>query len=217
MSSLFKKSKAIRTIFFDVGGVVVDAPMTGYLKLGSELFGCEESVLARATALALPALERAEISSEEFWTAVSSAVAEAGGQSVPAWKFRGFWEGLLSSELQIDQELIDLVRRLKAQQVRVAVLSNVIKEHAVLLQKQGVYEHFNPVILSCEVKLRKPDKQAFLHASKLTKTEPARCLVVDDCQENIAVATSLGFQVFHYTGLDEFRLELFNRGFLEYA
>ena len=216
MGSLFKPKRPVRTIFFDIGGVVVDAPMAGYLKLGCEFFGCDEDTLKRATAENLAALEMAQIDSEKFWQRVCENIASSGGKSVPAWKFKGFWEGLLTDRLKVDQDLVDLVRRLKAH-CRVAVLSNVIKEHAVILQREKVYEHFNPVILSCNVGLRKPDPKMYDKAAELSKTSPSRCLLVDDCTDNLEAAKKAGWRTFHYTEFDEFKHAMYQMGMLEGA
>lgn len=202
-------------MFFDIGGVVVKAPMDGFLDLGTDIFECDREVLSNAAAQILPALETGKIQSEEFWQRLSEAISSGGhGKAVPAWKFKGFWEGLMTDSLTVDEGLIGLVRRLKAQ-IRVAAFSNVIKEHAVILQREKVYEHFNPVILSCKIGARKPDPEAFAKAAELAKTAPGRCMLVDDCPINIQAAEKAGFRTFHYTGLDEFRRELYEMGFFD--
>ena len=217
MGSLFKSRRAVRTIFFDIGGVVVSAPMSGYMGLGTQFFQCREETLARATAPALGLLEKGLISSEEYWEQLSAAIAASGdGQAIPAWKFKGFWEGLLNDSFQIDQNMIDLVRRLKAH-VRVAVLSNVIKEHAMILMEHKVYEHFNPVVLSCKIGMRKPDAEVFQKASELAKTPANRCLLVDDNLENLAAAEKAGYRVYHFQNFEDFRREMFTMGFIDHA
>jgi epoxide hydrolase-like predicted phosphatase len=216
MGSLFKKRKSVRTIFFDIGGVVVDAPMANYLKLGCQFFQCDEDTLRRATAQNLGELETDRIKSEVFWERVSEAVAAQNGNAIPAWKFKGFWEGLLTDNLNIDKDLLELVRRLRSH-CRVAVLSNVIKEHAVILQKEKVYENFNPVVLSCKVGYRKPDPKVFEKAADLAKTSHSRCLLVDDCKENLEAAQKAGWRVFHYTNLDDFKMSMCKMGLLDHA
>lgn len=216
MGGLFKSKKSVRTIFFDIGGVVVNAPMANYLKLGCQFFGCEEAILKQATAEHLAALETDRIKSDEFWEGVSVSVAAAGGKSVPAWKFKGFWEGLLTDNLKIDHDLLDLIKRLRAH-CRVAVLSNVIKEHAVILQREKIYDHFNPVVLSCNVGLRKPDPKVFIKAAELAKTSKGRCLLVDDSVENLEAAEKAGWRVHHYTEVEEFRMAMYKMGLIDHA
>ena len=215
MGSLFKTTKSIKTIFFDIGGVVVTAPMTNYLKLGTEIFECEPKVLNDATARHLPGLETGLLSSEEFWEKLSGSIAESGhGKSVPSWKFKGFWEGILTDVLQVNREVVDLVRKLKAH-VRVAVLSNVIKEHAVVLQREQVYEHFNPVVLSCKVGLRKPDPAIFVKAAEIAKTKPDRCMLIDDDANNIEAAKKAGFETLHFFSAEELTREIYRMGLLD--
>lgn len=214
MGGLFKKKLSVRTIFFDIGGVVVNAPMANYLKLGCQFFQCDEDTLKRATAENLAELEMARINSETFWERVSASIAAGGGRSIPAWKFKGFWEGLLKDNLEVDQNLLDLIRRIRSR-CRVAVLSNVIKEHAVILQKEKVYEHFNPVVLSCNVGFRKPDPKIFDKAAELSKTTHGRCMLVDDCVENLAAAQKAGWRICHYSGFEDFRTAMFQIGMLD--
>ena len=216
MGSLFKKKRSVRTIFFDIGGVVVDAPMANYLKLGCQFFQCDQETLKAATAEHLGALETDRIKSEEFWELVSASVAAGGGNAIPAWKFKGFWEGLLTDNLNVNQDLLDLVRRLKAH-CRVAVLSNVIKEHAVILQKEKVYDYFNPVVLSCKVGLRKPEPKVFAKAAELSKTTPGRCLLVDDSVENLEAAEKAGWRIYHYRDLDDFKMSMCKMGLIDHV
>lgn len=215
MGSLFKTKRSVQTIFFDVGGVMVKAPMDNYLGYGSEIFECSREDLQRITSLLLPDLERGKIGSEEYWDRMSSEMTRQGlGKAAPAWRFKGFWEGLLSADLQVNQDMLDLVRRLKSH-VRVGAFTNVIKEHAVILQKAGVYDHFHLSVLSCKVGTRKPDLESYRNASELAKTAPDRCLLVDDARENLEGAQKAGFRVLHFTGIDDLKREMYNLGFLD--
>jgi epoxide hydrolase-like predicted phosphatase len=215
VGSLFKSKRSIKTIFFDIGGVVVKAPMLDYLKYGSEIFGCEPRTLEDATAQVLPDLETGRINNDEFWDRVSRILAENGqGKVIPAWRFKGFWEGILTDSLQVDHEMITLVRRLKAH-VRVAALTNVIKEHAKILQKLDVYQHFNPVILSCKIGLRKPDLAIYEKAAELAKTPMERCLLVDDCLENLQAAQKAGYRVLQFTDISDLKRALYGLGLID--
>lgn len=217
MGSLFKSKRSIKTIFFDIGGVVVKAPMDNFLKYGSEIYECEPRILEHVTAQILPELERGRIDSDQFWEAVTQALVREGrGKDVPTWRFKGFWEGILSDSLELDRGLIDLVRRLKAH-VRVAALTNVIEEHAKVMARQNVYEHFNPVVLSCKLGERKPDLEAYKKAAEMVKTAPDRCMLVDDCPKNLEGAEKAGYRIHHFVGLDELKREMYNLGFVDHA
>ena len=212
---LFKGRRSIRTVFFDVGGVVIDAPMmANFLKYGTEIFGCRDEDLHRVTAQCLPALERGELKSEEFWDSVCTAMANAGLKEVPAWRFKGFWEGILEDNLSVNQAVIDIARRVKGH-ATVGILSNVIHEHAKLLQKNEVYQHFNPVVLSCKVGARKPEAAVYQKAAELSKTTMDRCLLIDDDERNLTAAEKLGYRTLHFSEVDDLRMSLYKMGLLE--
>ena len=86
---------------------MIDAPMmANFLKYGTEIFGCEDRELQRVTSQCLPALERGELKSEDFWDSVCTAMANAGLTAVPAWRFKGFWEGILEGSLMYHSNLL---------------------------------------------------------------------------------------------------------------
>lgn len=208
MMSWFRRKKTIETVFFDIGGVVVNAPMEQYRTLGAEIFGCREEHVVRASVELLPCLEMGKITSAEFWEQVGEKLAYMGmGRAVPGWRFKGFWEGILMDNLAVHEDVMEICRHLKSR-VRVAALSNTIQEHALVLQKEGIYKPFNPVILSCQIGMRKPNLDIYQKSAQLAKTAPAQCLFIDDLVENVEGAQKAGFQAHHYRNVAELRREL---------
>lgn len=189
--------------------------MSNYLKYGTEIFECDDNALSQVTAQFLPDLERGRSSSEEFWDQMCNSMASNGlGKSVPAWRFKGFWEGILEDNLSVNKEVIDIARRVRGH-ATVGILSNVIKEHAKLLQRNEVYDHFSPVVLSCKVGARKPDPEIYQKAAELSKTTVDRCLLIDDDESNIEAAQKLGYRTILYHNADELRMTLYKMGFLD--
>jgi FMN phosphatase YigB (HAD superfamily) len=211
----FRKKQGVDTVFFDIGGVVVDAPMEQYRVLGAEVFGCRDEHLVQCSAEFLPMLEMGKITSAEFWEKVGEKLAFMGmGRAVPAWRFKGFWEGILLDTLSIHHEVLEICSKLRSK-AKVGALSNTIQEHALVLQKKGIYQGFNPVILSCQIGMRKPNADIFLKSAELCKTKPARCLLIDDLPENIEGAQKAGFQALLFKGdPNELRHELHRMGLL---
>ena len=113
--------------------------------------------------------------------------------------------------LAVHQEVLELSSRLRAK-ATVGVLSNTIQEHALILQKEGVYKGFNPVILSCQVGMRKPNADIYQKAAKLANTSPSNCLLIDDMSENVEGAQKAGFRALLYRNVEELRLELHRMG-----
>lgn len=211
----FRKKQQVDTVFFDIGGVVVDAPMERYRTLGAEVFGCREEHLVQCSAEFLPLLEMGKMTSAEFWESVGKKLAFMGmGREVEGWRFKGFWEGIMLETLSLHRDVVEVCVKMRSK-ATVAALSNTIQEHALVLQKHGVYQTFNPVILSCQVGMRKPNADIFRKAAELTKSKPARCLLIDDLEENIEGAKKAGFQALLYKGdCNELRHELHRMGLL---
>lgn len=210
----FRRKPKIDTVFFDIGGVVVDAPMERYRTLGAEVFGCREDHLVTCSAEYLPRLEMGQMTSTEFWEKVGERLASMGmGREVPGWRFKGLWEGILLDSLVVDRELLEVVSKLRGK-VRVGALSNTIQEHALVLQRQGVYQNFQPVVLSCQVGMRKPNLDIYQRAAELAKTKASRCLLIDDLPLNIEGAIKAGYQALLYRDLPALRWELHRLGLL---
>lgn len=210
----FKKKTGLKAVLFDIGGVVVHADLESYLGLGSDIFETQPEHIKRCAAPFVKELERGKITSIEFWDQVGRALAEEGvGKAVPAWRFKGFWEGVMRDSATVDQEVLRICRRLRGR-VKLGALTNTIKEHAVFLQKLGAYEPFRPCIFSFQIGARKPDAAAYEKAAKMMKTSPSGCLLIDDLAMNIRGAEEAGMHGYLFTTADGLETELRERGLL---
>ncbi len=189
--------------------------MDNYGSLGAEAFGCPVTLLERLAADHLPELERGTISSDTFWERMCESVRLSGlsDEDVQPWKFEGFWESVLLESMTLHHSVIRLCKALKTS-VAVAALSNTIEEHALALQRLGVYEPFSPLVLSCRVGSRKPELEIYKEACRLAKTDPKRSLFIDDLEINCRAAEKLGFAVHLFTDADTLERDLRRRGLL---
>jgi epoxide hydrolase-like predicted phosphatase len=115
----------------------------------------------------------------------------------------GLLENALA-DLRPRPQVIDLVRRARADGTRVAALSNS--------WGTGDYDPyagwelddlFDAVVISDQVGLRKPDPEIYrLTASKLG-LPPSECLFVDDTEHNLPGARDLGMGILYFTGADD--------------
>ncbi|MFN0048916.1 MAG: HAD family hydrolase [Cytophagales bacterium] len=114
------------------------------------------------------------------------------------------WNTLL---LDIPQERIELLKLLSAK-YRLFLLSNTNQTHIDMVNEKlrnenqvvgGLDSLFERVYLSHQVKLRKPDPKIYefvLNDSSLIATE---CLFLDDNEQNIISAASVGINTIHVT------------------
>jgi HAD superfamily hydrolase (TIGR01509 family) len=95
---------------------------------------------------------------------------------------------------RIDEELVRFIRRIRPR-ARVCLISNAWPEIRGLLETQwGLADAFEPLVLSAEVGLAKPDPRIFRLALERAQVEPSQAAFVDDFPENVEAAAALGMR-----------------------
>ena len=92
-------------------------------------------------------------------------------------------------------ETLDLLRRLKRKGYPLYCLSNM--HHAsidYLEREQRFFEVFKGKVISCRLKLCKPDAAIFEHALEAHRLEAADTVFIDDVDANVAAATKVGMR-----------------------
>lgn len=89
-------------------------------------------------------------------------------------------------------EILDLAKNLKLRGIKTAVLSNIGKFHSDVTREKNGYDEFDPVILSYEVKMRKPEPEIYKLALEKVGAKPEECIFIDDKEENLVPARQLG-------------------------
>jgi FMN phosphatase YigB (HAD superfamily) len=93
----------------------------------------------------------------------------------------------------------ELVKKLKPSYT-LAILSNTSEWDFVYgIRPIGIFDLFDTITLSFEVKAMKPDPKIFFDALKKLRFEPQECVYIDDMIEYAAIARELGFHGFLYT------------------
>jgi HAD superfamily hydrolase (TIGR01509 family) len=108
-----------------------------------------------------------------------------------------------------------LVNQLKEQHISIALLSNIDERLSKLIRDFGLYEPFNPCLLSCEIDAEKPDLKAYELLLTQLNLPPKEVLFIDDRLENIESAKTMGFDAILFESEQQLRNELRKRGILE--
>jgi epoxide hydrolase-like predicted phosphatase len=95
-------------------------------------------------------------------------------------------------------ESFKIIKRLKKNGYRLALLSNTNPPHAKVHFERGDYSLFNPKILSYREKCYKPGKKIYRLAAKRMGLKPRECLFVDDKKENVVGARRAGLKAVHF-------------------
>lgn len=77
-------------------------------------------------------------------------------------------------------DVIELLRVLKAEGLRLAIVSNCSDEEVNGMKQSKLWPYFDQIILSYEVKLRKPDVRIYQEAARMLGVAAAACAFVGD-------------------------------------
>jgi putative hydrolase of the HAD superfamily len=96
-------------------------------------------------------------------------------------------------------EMVDLIKSLQQSGITLGIISNTCQIHIDFIKERyKLLEYFTHLILSYEVKMRKPDLQIYTHALTKLNTSPKLSLFIDDLKENIEGAEKLGIHSLHF-------------------
>jgi epoxide hydrolase-like predicted phosphatase len=143
---------------------------------------------------------------QEFW----DAYAKSQGKTLPQ-NWLEWFEELKRNVIEVNPCVLKIVQELRAAGYRTALLANTTQKRALHMRKLGVFAYFDPVVLSCDIGVNKPAKQAYEIFLKEAQVSASQCLFIDDKQENIDAATNLGFDGILFTSPEDLRRELEKR------
>ncbi len=185
-------------LILDFGGVVT-TDFFGALDAFSERAGLGEGAFLRAFRdhpegrQALKAVEKGELPQREFERIIGAILGVDDN-------------GLLRSalaDLEPRPEVIDLIRRARAEGIRLAALSNSLGSGDYdSYADWDLEEMFDVVVISHQVGLRKPHPKIFTLTAEQLGLPPSACLFVDDTAHNLTGAASLGMGTLHFTGAE---------------
>lgn len=88
--------------------------------------------------------------------------------------------------------LYRLAKRLQRAGIQTAILSNVVMPIGVLFTKLHIYRGFEPVILSYEERITKPNPKIYELAIKKLGVKPNEIVFIDNLAGNLRPAQALG-------------------------
>lgn len=187
----------IKTIIFDLGGVIIDLDTTATVKSFASLSGQPETEMLdvfQHNHLFLD-YEKGLISSENFRDELRNLLlVEASDEQLDE-----SWNAMLGA---IEQPRLDLMLQLQ-ERYEVMVLSNTneIHEqafHRILQQVSGkshLNEFANQVYFSHDISMRKPDAEIYDFVITENGIKPEETLFLDDRLDNLEAAKKNGWQV----------------------
>lgn len=105
-----------------------------------------------------------------------------------------------TKDSRVSEALLTALDRIRAAGVRVYLATN--QEHlraAFLMEELELAEHVDGIFYSAQLGVRKPDEDFFAKVQQAVALHGAEILLVDDSDQNVAVARRAGWQVLHWT------------------
>ena len=94
---------------------------------------------------------------------------------------------------------IDLIEDLSNTNNRLFVLSNMHRASIEYLeQRHDIWGMFDGIVISSRIQMVKPEHQIYEYLLDLYQLDPAETLFIDDLQENLAAASSMGIQTIRF-------------------
>jgi epoxide hydrolase-like predicted phosphatase len=116
---------------------------------------------------------------------------------------------LLFEALDPNPGMIDLIREVRRDGLRTALLTNNVKEwEATWRSMMPIDEMFETVIDSAFVGCRKPDPRIYQLTLERVGLEPEQCIFIDDLEVNINAANELGLHGVHFRETAQARAEV---------
>lgn len=193
----------IEAVIFDFGGVFIESPYPLLEAMGAELGAgpgqMTESVfgsLAEDGDHPYHRLERGEIPLQQARDEILHRGRALYNLEVDIFElFNRMPSG-------VHQQLVDRVKGLKREGYPTAMITNNIREFAGSWRSLlPVGELFDLVVDSSQEGMRKPNPDIFrLTLERLGGLAPERTVFLDDCEDNVKAANSLGMQTIHVRG-----------------
>jgi putative hydrolase of the HAD superfamily len=192
----------IEAVVCDFGGVLTTPLLTSFMAIQDEI-GISPEDLGKAMRTIteedgenpLYALERGEMSEVDFLDRVNDGLEPLLGHRPELHRFREvYFEALHPNE-----PMIELMRQLKADGLRMAMLTNNVREwEPVWRPMLPVDEIFETVVDSGFVGVRKPEARIYEMTLERLGLAAGSCLFVDDLLPNIEGGRAIGMRAVHF-------------------
>jgi putative hydrolase of the HAD superfamily len=197
---------SITTIVFDFGNVLGHFSHRKAAEQLAAYGGSAEAILAFAVAEKLEEdFESGRLAPDAF----ANLVCDACRLSCTYEQFATAFGDMFTP----NEAVCALVPRLKPR-YRLLLLSNTNALHALQFRGQfaETLRHFDSLVLSHEVGLRKPDRRIYEHCRKLAGRPARECLFIDDLSANVEAARACGWQGIVYRPGDDLARQLAEHG-----
>ncbi len=177
----------LECVIFDIGGVLINQDLPSLARGLSVRTGQDaERVRSLFGGDVVRDVETGRVSSESHF---SRTIAPR----LPGISYED-WISAWTNNYSLNQEAWSLLEEARERGHVVGILSNLSEFHKIAIERK--FPHFfraaHRSFLSYELGLHKPDPEIYLAVSQQLEITPARCLFLDDIEENVLGAQAAG-------------------------
>ena len=192
----------IKAIVSDFGGVLTTPLLKSFAAIQDDIGISAESLgqamrheLKEGEEMPLFRLERGEISEDEFLERLADGLEHILGHRPHLHHFRH----MFFDALDPNQQMLELMRELKASGLTMALLTNNVREWEPLWRSMlPIDEIFETVVDSAFVGCRKPEARIYELTLERIGMQAEACLFIDDIGVNCEGAEAVGMSAIHF-------------------
>jgi epoxide hydrolase-like predicted phosphatase len=199
--------KAPRAVIFDVGRVIIRVDMSRSVAALGKCKGLSETQVLQ------------ELEADPHWPDWQEGrmkprdwhahLSKKFNFSYNFEEFCAIWNSVLDPETILPDRLFESLTA----KCRLALLSNTDPLHVAHFEATYPFvRHFHARVYSCRVGSSKPSPAIYHHALREVDAMPDEAMFIDDLQENVHAAASLGINSFHFTDADDLLAEFSRLG-----
>jgi epoxide hydrolase-like predicted phosphatase len=189
----------ITTIIFDIGGVLVTFGEKTYYKYLSKKYGISYEKIKKTFN---PLIRKAEYGRLE-----QDMLLESASKKLKIPKSGLDWNIAFKLNARRDEEVIKVVRSLQ-KRYPIYLLSNIELSRFQMTRRLLGNGFYKKIFASCYMGFRKPEKRIYLSVLKSIKSKPGECVFIDDREENIRGANSVGIHGILFENPKKLRIDL---------
>jgi putative hydrolase of the HAD superfamily len=201
-----KKERAvIRNVILDYGLVLCHPADPQVVEQMSQMFRVDVPAFWSLYGRNRESLDRGDLTPEAYWT----MFARDAGQLLDAEQLLWLRKYDIEMWSHLNDDLVDWVNLLRAAGDKTCLLSNLNSEFTAHVRAScGWVKRFDFPVFSSEVRITKPDPEAYRHCLRLLKGRPEETLFIDDRNENVVAARKEGIAALVYRSTAELRADL---------
>jgi len=207
-----REKTKIKAIIFDIGGVLQVGRYSKKPYKNHRTLGVHNSVS-----------KKLKLSLDQYFDAIDTSYADSIEGKIPEQdaletmaknlkisvkKLERLYLKEYKKHFKFNEQLFKQALKLKKRSYKIAILSDqwyLSKEALVNLKLKN---NFNPIVISCDVGMRKPNPKIYKLIPKKLKISAKNCLFIDNQEWNIKPAKKLGMKTILFKNNKQLRKDL---------